>query len=179
MKLSVVLLACLPVLASAQTKLSVSGKIKGLKEGDLVTITDVNRPADTIAKAKVKNGIFVLNGELKEPMLLNLNMGNGKTLMTFLDNSSVKVTGDIASLPQLKVSGSKLHNDFIDFKKTFDPLFEKLMKVNQELQMGNRSDSLAMVMNMMKDKIQSTIDDFIKKEKDQLLVLFYWQRLSS
>lgn len=172
MKLGVVLLAFFPVLASAQTKLLVNGKIKGLKEGALVTITDVNRPTDTIAKAKVKNGVFVLRSELKEPVLLNLNMGNGKTVMTFLDNSSVKVTGDIAHLPQLKISGSKLNNDFIDFKKTFDPLFEKLMKINQELQMGHRSDSLAMAMNTMKDKIQSTIDDFIKKRKASAVSTF-------
>jgi peroxiredoxin len=172
MKLSVVLLAFLPVLATAQTKLTVTGKIKGLKEATVVTITDVNRPADTLAKAKVKNGIFVLRSELKEPSLLNLNISDGKTLMTFLDNSSVKVTGDIASLAQIKVTGSKLNNDFVDFKKTFDPLFEKLMKINQEFQMGLRSDSLVMVMNAMKDNIQSTIDDFIKKRRTSAVSAF-------
>ncbi|HKO79378.1 MAG TPA: TlpA disulfide reductase family protein, partial [Chitinophagaceae bacterium] len=116
--------------------------------------------------------VFVLQSELKEPMLLNLNMGDGKTLMTFLDNSSVKITGDIANLKEIKINGSKLNNDFVNFKKTFDPLFEKLMKINQQFQMGLRSDSLESEMNAMKNTIQQTIDDFIKKNKASAVSAF-------
>lgn len=172
MKQCVMLLALLPIFAMAQNKLTVIGKVKGIKEGVVISITDVNKPTDTIVRAKVKKGVFVLQHELKEPMLLNLNMGDNKTLMTFLDNSSVKVTGDIANLKQIKISGSKLPDDFGDFKKTFDPLFEKLMKVNQQFQMGQRSDSLVMVMNEMKNTIQMTIDDFIKKRRASAVSAF-------
>lgn len=172
MKRCVMISALLPLLAIAQNKLTVTGKVQGLKEGALITITDVNRPSDTLAQSKVKNGVFVLQKELKEPMLLNLNMGANKTLMVFFDNSPVKVTGNVDNLQQVKFSGSKLHNDFREFKRIFDPLFENLTKINQQFQMGQRSDSLMMAMNTVRDKIQATIDEFINKHKTSAVSAF-------
>ena len=52
MKPCVLLLAFLPVLATAQSKLTITGKVKGIKEGELISLTDVNRPTDTLAKGK-------------------------------------------------------------------------------------------------------------------------------
>jgi len=173
MKKCVLFLALLPVFAIAQNKLIITGKVKGLKEGNLVSLIDINRPTDTIARSKVKNGTFILKQALKEPMLLNLNMGSDKLIITFFENSpAVKVTGDIAKLQEIKVSGSKLNNDFVNFKKTFDPLFEKLMKINQQFQMGQPSDSLETVMSNMKTTIQQAIDNFIKKNKTSAVSAF-------
>lgn len=172
MKRLVVVLAMLPLLANAQKKLVITGKVKGLKDGAIVSISDVNRPADTLAKANAKQGAFVLTHELKEPMLLNLGMGSGKTVMTFLDNSSVRVSGDIDQLKNIRISGSKTHNDFADFKKTFDPKFEKLMKINQQLQMGVRSDSLEAATRTIKADIQQSIDQFITKRKSSPVSAF-------
>jgi peroxiredoxin len=172
MKQCVLLLALLPAFAMAQNKLTITGKVKGIKEGQLISLTDVNRPADTIAKAKFSKGTFVLKGELKEPMILNINMGDKKNLMTFLDNSSVKVTGDINQLKDMKLSGSTLHNDFRDFKKTFDPLFEKLTKMNQQYQQVQRTDSLLVAMNVVKGDIQKEIDRFIAKKNSSAVSAF-------
>ena len=172
MKRYLLLLLVLPVFAVAQNKLTITGKIKGIKEGILVSLTDVNKPADTIAKAKVKKGVFILQQELKEPMLLNINMGTDKTLMTFLDNSSVKVSGDIAEIKNSRITGSKTHNDFRDFKNIFDPKFDKLMKINQQFQMGQRSDSLVALMDNLKDTIQKEIDQFIKKRRASAVSAF-------
>jgi peroxiredoxin len=163
MKKCFILIALLPVFAIAQNKLIVTGKVKGIKEGQWVTLTDVNKPGDTIAKAKVSKGVFVLKGELKEPAILNINIERKKSVMTFLDNSSVKVTGDINHLAEIKLSGSQLHNDFREFKKTFDPLFEKLVKINQQLQMGQRSDSLNMAMITVKEEIQNMYGVYLKE----------------
>ena len=132
MKQCVLLLALLPALAMAQNKLTITGKVKGIREGQLISLTDVNRPADTLAKAKFSQGVFVLKAELKEPMILNINLGDKKSVMTFLHHSSVKLTGDINQLKDIKLTGSGLHNDFRAFKKTFVPLFERLTKLSQQ-----------------------------------------------
>ena len=163
MKKCVLVFAMLPTLAFAQQRLLITGKVQGIADGTQVSLTDVNRPTDTIAKSTVKKGVFVLQKQLPEPMLVNLNLAPGKSLMTFLDNSDVKVSGDINQLAQLKVTGSKLHNDFIGFKQTFDPLFEKLGRASQQWQMGIRSDSLADIINSSKDDIRKGIDSFITK----------------
>ena len=172
MKRYLLLLLVFPAFAMAQNKLTVTGKVKGIKEGTIVSLIDVNKPTDTIAKAKVKNGVYILQQKLKEPMLLNLNMGADKTLMAFLDNSSVRITGDITQVKNSRISGSKTHNDFRDFKKIFDPKFEKMMKINQQFQMGQRSDSLVTLMGMIRDTIQKEIDQFIKKRKASAVSAF-------
>ena len=172
MKQCVLLLAMLPVLAAAQNKLHITGKVKGIKEGELVSLTDVNRPSDTLAKGKVRNGVFTLSADLKEPMILNINMGANKKLMTFLDNSFVKWRVTIDQLQQIKLSGSSLHNDFKDFKSTFDPLFEQLTKQSQQYQQGLRSDSLMNAINTTKDVVQQQIDLFISKHKNSAVSAF-------
>ena len=172
MKRCLLVLALVPVFAIAQNKLTITGNLKGIKEGTLMSLTDINKPQDTISKATVRKGVFVLRGDLKEPMILNLNLGANKTVTTFLENSQVKVQGEVDHLQQVKLTGSRLHNDFKDFKKTFDPLFEKLMKINQQFQMGQRSDSLMMEMNTMKDTIQKSIDQFIKKHRASAVSAF-------
>ncbi len=172
MKKCVLLLAVLPVIAFAQKGLTITGNVIGLKEGTRISITDLNRPGDTIAKARSGKGVFVLKGSLKEPTIVNINLGDKKGLLTFLDNSSVKIAGNIDQPEQLKITGSKLHYDFQDFKKSFDPLFERLTKINQQLQMGLRSDSLMGAMNNVKEDIQKQIDQFIKKHSGSAVSAF-------
>jgi peroxiredoxin len=172
MKQCVLLLAILPLLASAQHGLHITGKVKGLKEGELVWLADVIRPTDTIAKGKVKNGVFEISADLKEPMILNINMGAGKKLMTFLDNTFVKVEGNIDELQQLKLTGSTLHTDFREFKSTFDPIFEQLSKQSQQYQAGLRSDSLLNAINSTKAVVQQQIDLFVNKHKASAVSAF-------
>ncbi|MEI9912822.1 MAG: hypothetical protein WDO71_26140 [Bacteroidota bacterium] len=50
MKSFFVLIFLSPLLVLAQNGLSVAGKITGLKERSLVSLTDINNPSDTIAK---------------------------------------------------------------------------------------------------------------------------------
>ena len=172
MKRCVLLLAMLPLLALAQNKLHISGKIKGIAEGEMISVTDVNRPSDTLARGKVSNGVFELNAALKEPMMLNINLGGNRKLMSFLDNSQVKIEGSIDQVQQIKLSGSTLHNDFKDFKSTFDPLFEKLTKQSQQYQQGIRSDSLINEINITKNAVQQQIDKYIKEHNSSAVSAF-------
>lgn len=163
MKSCVLLLFLLPVLASAQSKLTINGKIKGLSDSSRVVLLDMNRQTDTLASSAVKKGSFTIKTTLREPMIVSLDFGGGRNLVTFLDNNNIKITGDINDLKKLKVKGSETHNDFKEFQSTFDPLFERLGKINQRLQMGERSDSLLSAMERNKDTIQQTIDLFVDK----------------
>jgi len=172
MKQCVLILAILPMLAAAQNKLHITGKIKGISEGELISVTDVNRPSDTLARGKVSNGVFELNGALKEAMMLNINLGANRKLITFLDNSQVKIEGNIDQLQKVKFSGSTLHNDFMDFKSNFDPLFEKLTRQSQLYQQGLRSDSLMNEINVTKDAVQHEIDKFIKDHNSSAVSAF-------
>ena len=50
----------------------IEGHIKGISEKSLVSITDANKPTDTLARGLVKDGVFILNGHVNEPSLIDI-----------------------------------------------------------------------------------------------------------
>src|SRR5262245_51213685 len=114
MKRLVVLVLFSPLLVVAQKPLTVSGKIQGLKDQSAVSLTDVYNLTDTVAKGTVKNGEFVLKGTLKTPKMVSLNMDNKLRAVFFLENSTVKVNGDVKDLKNVKVTGSPTQASFED-----------------------------------------------------------------
>ena len=163
MKFRLLLLLLLPVFAGAQDKMTLTGKIKGIPDGTKVSLIDVNRPGDTVTAAIVKKGTFVLKAELKEAMLVNLILPNSKSVMSFLDNSSVSVSGNITEAEKLKITGSATSKSFLEFQKTFNPLFDRLVKYNQQMQQQGRTEELAASSVKLQDSIQLAIDAYIKK----------------
>lgn len=172
MKARMLFLLLLPLCSIGQEKLIINGKITGLKEGALVSLTDANRPDDTLARGTVKKGAFVLNAELKEPLLVNFNLAAGKSIMSFISPGKLRINGDVNKLKDIKFTGSPTPNEFKKFQQTFDPLFESLVKINQEAQMGNRSDSLRMQMDETRQKIQDGVDSYISANKESPVSAF-------
>src|SRR5258706_8504255 len=161
--LTLIILSPLP--AWSQKQLSITGNVSGLKESSIVSLVDINSPTDTLAKGAVKNGTFKIKASLKETTLVTLNFDNGKKASLFLDNSVVKVTGNANDPKTILAKGSPAQDAFDFFQKKFNPLFESLSKVNQQMQFGGRSDSLVLAENNLRNRIQVEIDAFIKKYK--------------
>lgn len=167
-----VLIFLSPFFALAQKNLSLTGTITGLKEGVLVSLTDINNPTDTLAKAKAqKNGAVALKGSLKEPMLLTMAYDNKKTSF-FLDNSQAKISGQAADVKTLKITGSPTQAAFDEFQAKFNPMFERLGNVVKQLQMFGRTDSLEVALNTAREDIQKEIDKFIGKHNSSVVSSF-------
>src|SRR5450631_2866236 len=81
----------------------IEGRITGIPNGSQVSLSDANKPTDTLARTSVKDGLFVLTGHVKEPNLFELNFGQAKKkIPLFIGDESVKVTGDIGNLAGIK-----------------------------------------------------------------------------
>lgn len=172
MKTILTVLLLSPLFVVAQKGLTLSGKITGLKEGSLVTLTDINKPTDTLAKGKVqKDGAITIKGTFKEPALVVMNF-EGKQSNFFLDNSTAKISGNAADPKSLKITGSPSQAAFEDFQGRFNPLFQSLTNVGQQLQRGGRTDSLETAFNTVKADIQKEIDKYIAKYKSSVLSSF-------
>ena len=122
----------LPGFVLAQTGkkiLELSGNIKGLPGKSTVYLADVNAPTDTIATAVAIDGKFVLKGTIKEPGLHHLQFVESKNkVLLFIGADHVTLSGDMADLKKIKLTGSPSHDDFIAFQKNFNPIFERLQK---------------------------------------------------
>lgn len=162
----------LPIIACTQKSLTLTGKITGLKDHSAVSLSDVYNATDTFAKGVVKNGSFVLKAKLKSPAMLALNMEGGKKTVLFLENTNVTVSGSASDLAKLTIKGSPVHASFEAFQKKFNPLFEKLNTVNQQMQYTGMTDSLILSLNRTKAAIETEIESFVKKYKNSAVSSF-------
>lgn len=125
----------IPVAVMAQQKgFVITGTVTGLAENSRVSLVDMNKPTDTLAKALVTKGSFVLKGAVAEPNLYQLNFDvAGKKSVLFIGNETMTVKGNIENVQQFEVKGSAVHNDFAEFQKIFNPLFQTLSTLNQQI----------------------------------------------
>jgi peroxiredoxin len=172
-----VLFLLVPVALSAQKKFVINGNLSGLPESSAVSLSNANTPDDTVARGIVKpGGTFELRGSVDEPNLYQLNLdGVQKKFTLFIGNDIVNVSGDVQTIQQLQVKGSKVHNDFEEFKKIFNPLFQELTLMGQRI---NRTPTLQQndsVMGAYKnhiEKIKHEVDKFVASHNDSPVAPF-------
>jgi peroxiredoxin len=154
----------------------ITGKIDGLAEKSVVSITDVNNPTDTLASSAVNNNSFVLRGTVTEPNLVQLNFESAqKKTVLFIGNEKLNLTGSVANLVDISVKGSSTHNDFVTFQQTFNPLFKRLSELNTKVASNpqlNRNDTLMINYNNQFKAIQSAVDKFIAERKSSPVSAF-------
>lgn len=147
----------------------ITGTVTGLAENSRVTLVDLNSPTDTLAKGLVKKGTFVLKGSIAEPNLHQLTFDvAGKKSVMFIGNENITVNGNIENLQQFIVKGSAANNDFNDFQKIFNPLFQKLTALNQKMYATPNqqpNDSLLAVYKQTYDATIVAIEKFVTDKK--------------
>lgn len=170
------IIACLAFLSSyaiSQEKLQIKGRIKGLADSTLVTLVDANQPGQPpLGSAVAKGGKFLLKAEIKEPLLVTLNIAPDKSVMTFIDGSKSRIKGDITKLDKHSWKGSSSVKDFKAFKQNFDPLFARMVEINQHVRQTGWNDSLVKLLELRKDTIQRSIDAFISRRKSSPVSAF-------
>lgn len=146
----------------------IQATIQGVPENSLVTLNDLNKPGDTVARATVKNGSFTLKGTVAEPNLyqLNFNAVQKKSIL-FLSNDAVTLKGNIDNVQNIDVSGSDVQKDFKEFQTTFNPLFQKLGELNQQLSAGAQMQRDSLMKNYMTllQTIKTKIDQFVGNKR--------------
>ncbi len=179
MKFFTSLILLFPLFVAAQSssgQFILTGKVSGIPEKTLVTLSDVNQPGDTLGRATVNNGVFVLKGKITEPNLYALNFhGVQKKSMLFIGNEQVALEGDVQRIQEMTVKGSRTHSDFLEFQKIFNPLFTGLNQLSQVIS-GQPSrepgDSMMIAYEALYDKAQNAIDRFIRDKKTSFVSPF-------
>jgi len=89
-----------------------SGTLSGLEDNTKVImetyLPDYSSKKDT---AFVVNGSFEFKGTVKEPRLVRLTWPSDKSIMWYLENATIEITGHIDSLKQAIIKGSVTQTD--------------------------------------------------------------------
>ena len=127
----------------------ITGTVNGFPDGTKVALLNGQSGAPENESTVMKNK-FTLKGKLANPDFKIIIFDNKPPYITlFLDNSTVKITGDKATMDKAIVKGSKSHTDF----ETFNNLMEPYKKV---------FDDAAPFDSATSSKAQSLALDFIK-----------------
>lgn len=180
MKLFFGVLLALPLVSLAQQagspQFTLTGKVQGLPENSRVALTDGSNPTDTVAEARVKNGIFVLKGHIAEPNLYELNFDAvKKKTPLFMGDGKIQLSGNIDDLAGMKTTGSSSNDDFVAFQEAFTPYFKEL---NALVAKGNSAegmtmrDSLTKSIKKVSDSIFVVLDQFIKEKPNSYVSPF-------
>lgn len=185
------LVALLPLLSFAQqtVKLTatvpngfvINGDISGLTKGTAVKLINANTSAEAasgvVTEKKVmvkKNGkavpvtktVFELKGNVTEPDLFVLSIGDLKPYNIYLENKPITITGASSDMMKWVVKGSSSHKDFQDFEKTFTPLAQSLNSIATSINSmppGPAREASMNTYNGIQQNIQNQIDSFVNK----------------
>jgi len=147
------------------TSFTITGNMVGFVDGTEVKLEDQNTGTQ-LAAAKILKGKFTLKGKLTEPTLCWLKITGDEQQYIYVENKAIAVSGIKPIKTNYKVTGSKAHNDFMDFQKSFNPLILRLqtiVPVINSTSYGPQRDSLMTIYSKIQDTIQKNIDIYIDK----------------
>jgi peroxiredoxin len=180
MRIFSVLILLIPLSLRAQdlnkTGFQIQGDIKGLTENSSVFLTNLNNASDTISRGRVKDGRFVLKGQIHEPNLYELNFSSAKKkIPLFFGNDHIKMEGSVSNIQRIKLTGSPSQADFEMFQKVINPYF---IRINSLWQYGNspagllKSDSISQLITVEVAGVEAEVDQFIQNRKSSFVSPF-------
>lgn len=120
----------------------------------------------TIDSAVSRKGYFTMKGGVVDhPQLVQLLAGSSKKRAAFyLENSNIMITGNIDSLFNVKVTGSKTQDEYNSFIEANKPLSEAYSKTYQEYQVAQKAGNTQLLASLEKraDSIQNQMTDVQK-----------------
>jgi peroxiredoxin len=150
---------------SAQQAFLIKGTITGAPDQAEVTLHFDNPQNEPVAKGTLKKGVFEIKGTVEDPALYVLKVGGAKqNLGLFLDGSTFIIKAHVDSMPNAVVTGSVLHKEFDEFRKSFDPLFLRLDVLGKQLSdpaYASKQDSVYAVARTLITELDAKADAYI------------------
>lgn len=152
----------------------IEGKLEGYPNGiELLLIK--NGDNTEMAKTKLVNGKFTLNGSVKEPVLCFLIIGSDKPAEIYVENAIISFKGKKADPPVFEVKGSVSHKDFDNFVNKFVPLLKQANALGKQANLampGEERERLTRSQDSAKIALQQAIDQFVKDKPNSMVAPF-------
>jgi peroxiredoxin len=167
---------------TAQQSFTINGLIKGLPDATEVSLHFDNPQTEAVAKAISKNGKFELRGTIAEPAIYVLTYkGSPQNLGIFLEATNLTLAAHKDSLVYGKITGSALHQSFVEFRNEFDPFFFRLQELGTMMSNpanASKQDSVYRIITEVVNVINTKADVYVEENKKSaispLLLLFIY-----
>ena len=177
-------LLCFPLFVHAQTTLPkaagfvIEGRITSIPENTEVLLIGFNG-TDTLAKAKVLKGLFILKGKVENTdarMIIFPTLQ--RRLVLFMGNEKISIKGT-SEFTDISITGSPANYDYDEFLYEIKPLNDFVDLYRQQMQQaqpGAAKDSAAIMLNASYNIYENSIDRFLSRKKNSsvaALILAY------
>jgi len=164
-----------PVVLRAQTVtegFTIDAKLSSVPDNTPVFMSGFTG-ADTIAKAKVVKGHFVLKGKLSTTDVHLITFPTiQRRIVLFMGNDNVKITGDSASFSDVVIKGAPINYDYEEFIYHIKPLNDYVEYYRSMVQATPNRDSVIGILNAVYNIYQQSIDQFLaRKSKSPVAAL--------
>ena len=123
-------LVLIPFFATAQTSktdknsFEISGTVTGYEDGTSVSFLN-DQTGQPEKQTTIENGLFTIKGKLPAPTFKVLVFGDQPPVVPiFLENKVIIVKGDKATADQMTITGSKTHNEYVEYMSQIKPYIE-------------------------------------------------------
>ena len=177
MKIICLALILSPFFVFSQTGLkefSVSGKLTGIADGTEIKLIR-NGENIEFAKTKIQKGSFLLKGNVKEPVLCFLFIGDSKPVELYLENSRINVSKTKNQPEKYVINGSSVHKDFQTFLDRFLPLFQQSSSLANNVNSmvpGPDRDGQLNLYTITQQNIQKEIDKYVADKPHSMVSTF-------
>ena len=155
---------------SADTTFKISGNISNLN-GDLIYAKIVNESPVTLDTINIVDGMFNFNAQnlSEHDFRFLIPVSNQKKFIKiFIDNSDIQIKGNLDSLNNIIISGSKSHTLFENLMKEYEQINIETQLLVLEVQMAKNDEDGVSVTNLQEklyaneDKKPKLFIDFAK-----------------
>ena len=124
-----------------------SGSIERQLNGKWVYLkTQENKEIKIIDSTNIKNGEFKFQGKIDRPIVYGIYFEDSKDAIgVFMENDTIYIEAKKDSLAKSKITGSKTHDDYLDFIKQSNNIVSKmnhLFPIFQKARAENDSEKL-------------------------------------
>jgi peroxiredoxin len=91
-----------------------------------------------------------------------------------LENAPIKITGKQAEIKNIQIEGSQSHKDFLQFRKSFDPLFANLNAISFQIQQAaeDKKQSIMQQYNAAIASLNNAVGEFIAAKPTSFVSVF-------
>lgn len=173
-KLFFLALFALPGLLLAQSGMfTIKGNFKGMPDKTEIILHNEELDPEPLAKGISNGEQFELKGELKEPGLYKLSAkGSQQNLFLFMDPSQITIEGDFKTLQTSKITGSQTTFDFFQFNTNYSPIVQKLSGLAQQINQGNKDESVRKNYEQLIIDANRFGDEFVKNHSNSPVAPF-------
>lgn len=150
---------------NAQDRYQVSGKINGVTEGTLLLMTDKDGKSDTLNSTQVKNGFFILEGRVNDPVAVYIALENKDEIIPFiLENANIMInvnnTGTL-------IQGGEQQEIFKQFTRINMLLLQEQKRIQNEFRQAEQSGDNSR-MRTLANQFEKVITTARQQEKELL-----------